>query len=122
MTEDVLIICVGCPMGCMVKLTVNNKDEVIEIADNKCKEGKQYATQEYKNPVRLLTATVLTNDSIHTLLPVRTNKPIPKKLLVDGMQVLAKVTVKPPVKSGDVIVTNLLNTGSDLIASSELLN
>ena len=120
MTKVEMIICVGCPLGCEIKLTLNDKNEVAKIDDNKCKEGKEYALEEFKNPVRTLTATVLTQDSSQSLLPVRTSKPILKTLLTQSMTVIAEARAKPPLKMGDVIVPNLLDTGVDVVASSDL--
>ena len=114
------IICVGCPLGCEVKLTLNDKNEVIEVEGNKCKEGKEYAQQEFRNPVRTLTATVLTEGSSQPLLPVRTSKPILKTLFAQSMMVIAEVRVKPPIEIGDVIVPNLLDIGVDVVSSSAL--
>jgi CxxC motif-containing protein len=54
-------------------------------------------------------------------LPVRTREAIPKKKLFMAMNQLSKIRVKPPVKIGDVIISNLLNTGIDIIASDDLL-
>jgi len=119
-TKEAMIICVGCPLGCDVKLTLNDKSEVTEVDDNKCKEGKEYALEEFKNPVRTLTATVLTESSSKPLLPVRTSRPILKTLLVQSMADIAKARAKPPIKMGDVIVPNLLDTGVDVVASSDL--
>lgn len=120
MTREETIICVGCPLGCEIKLILSDRDEEIDVSGNKCKEGKQYALEEFSNPVRTLTATVLTKDSSQPLLPVRTSKPILKTLLRQGMSIIAETTVKPPIKMDDVIVPNLLDTGVDVIATSDL--
>ena len=120
MAREETIICVGCPLGCEIKLILGGRDEVVEVDGNKCKEGKQYALEEFSNPVRTLTATVLTKGSSQALLPVRTGKPILKTLLRQGMNIIADTIVKPPIKMDDVIVPNLLDTGVDVIASSDL--
>jgi CxxC motif-containing protein len=119
-TREETIICVGCPLGCEIKLTLSDRDEMIEVDGNKCKEGKQYALEEFTNPVRTLTATVLTRDSSQPLLPVRTSKPILKTLLRQSMSIIAETTVKPSIKMGDVIVPNLFDTGVDVVATSDL--
>jgi CxxC motif-containing protein len=119
-TREETIICVGCPLGCEIKLLLGDRDEVVEVDGNKCKEGKQYALEEFSNPVRTLTATVLTKDGSQPLLPVRTSKPILKTLLTQGMSIIAGTTVKPPIRMGDVIVPNLLDTGVDVVATSDL--
>ncbi len=114
------VTCVGCPLGCEVTLAVGDTEEVTEVTGNACKEGKKYAIEEYKNPVRVLTATVLTQNSSQPLLSVRTDKAIPKTRLTEGMCVLAKVRAKPRLKAGDILVANLLDTGSNVVATSDL--
>lgn len=114
------VICVGCPLGCEITLTIDDSGEVTKISGNSCKEGKIYAVDEYKNPLRVLTATVLTEDSCQPLLPVRTDRPIPRSKLTEAMPVLAKVRAKPELKAGDILVHNLLGTGSNVVATSSL--
>lgn len=122
MTQNKTFICVGCPLGCAVTLTIDDKGDVQEFTGNKCKEGKKYVLEEYQNPVRTLTATVLTEGSAYPLLAVRTSKPILKTKQIQGMQVIAGVKAKPPLKMGDVVIPNLLGTGVDVVASSDLLS
>ena len=115
------ILCIGCPLGCSIKLTLDNQGDVIKIVGNACKQGEKFALDELKNPVRLLTTTILTNDKSHPLLPVKTNNPINKKLLRQAMFVLAKVRVNLPVKIGDVIASNFLDADVDVVATRDLL-
>lgn len=122
MPKEVKIICIGCPLGCAVRLSLDDKGEVIDIADNKCKEGQKYVLEEYEHPVRVLTATVLTQDSRQPLLSVRTNKPIAKSTLVKVMPVLAQIRVRPPIRIGEVVKTNILGSRADVIATSDLLS
>jgi CxxC motif-containing protein len=107
-------------MGCAVTLTIDHDGKVASITGHKCKQGKKYVMDEYENPVRTLTATVLTQVSSQRLLAVRTTAPIPKTKLMPGMMALTKVRAKPAIKMGDVIVSNLLDTGVDVVASSDL--
>jgi CxxC motif-containing protein len=114
------VICVGCPMGCEIVLTIDDNGEVSQITGNSCKEGKTYAVDEYRNPLRVLTATVLTEHSCQPLLSVRTDRPMPRSKLTEAMSVLAKVRAKPELKAGDILVHNLLGTGSNVVATSNL--
>jgi CxxC motif-containing protein len=120
MARQEKIICVGCPSGCLVTLTVDDRGEVTKVSGDKCKEGREYVINEYKNPVRVLTATVLTEASSQPLLPVRTDKPILRTRLREGMRVLAKVKAKPPLKVGDILIPNFLDIGVNLVASTNL--
>ena len=54
------------------------------------------------------------------LLPVRTTEAVPKELLADAMRILAKVEVTAPVRTGDVILPNILDTGIDVTASRDM--
>ncbi len=120
MAKEERIICISCPLGCEVKLTVDDKGEVVDIAGHKCKEGQKYALEESRNPVRVLTATVLTESSVQPLLPVRTSRPIPKTMLLRGMLQLAILRAKPPIARGDVILPDLLGTKANVVATSDL--
>lgn len=112
------IICIGCPLGCRVKVKIDKKGRVIGTKGAECKQGEEYVIREFTDPVRTLTATVRTSSEAFPLLPVRTSRPVPKGLLGDIMLKTAEIEVEPPVEVGDVIAKNILNTGSDLIATS----
>lgn len=114
------IICIQCPLACRVRITTNPAGKIMEVTDYQCKEGKKYAPQEFKSPKRILTATVKTENSIHQLLPVRTNKPVPKEMLKDCMAYLSRVKVKPVLKIGEIIVPNILSTGVNVVCSDDL--
>ncbi|MCD6472916.1 DUF1667 domain-containing protein [Candidatus Aerophobetes bacterium] len=120
MTQEHEIICTLCPLACHIKL-VSEGEKIITISDYGCKKGKEYAIQEFKFPQRVLTTTIRTSDITHPLLSVRTNKPISKKLLKECMILLANEEISPPVKIGEVVISNVLNTGSDVIATQELI-
>jgi len=65
---------------------------------------------------------VRTNYPDHPLLSVRTDRPIPKKLLMECMRLLAEIKINSPVKMGEVILRNVLDTGANIIATQELNN
>ena len=111
------VICIGCPLGCHVTLTVDSDGNISDIAGNQCKEGKRHASTEYLHPERVLTATVLAEGLGNRLLPVRTDKPVPRSQLKEIMLAIAKVKVKPPVSVGQEIVHDILGTGANLIAT-----
>jgi CxxC motif-containing protein len=116
------IICIICPLACRISVAVDDEARIIELANFQCKKGEEYAVAEYRAPLRALTTTVMVEKSRHTLLPVRTNRAIPRKELFNCMDHLARIKVKPPLKRGEVIVKNILNTGSDIIATHELID
>lgn len=121
MSKKEEIICIGCPKGCKVTLTIEN-DEITGFSGLGCPEGEKYVRQEHESPVRILPTTVRTEGSSEPLISVRTKRPIPKHLMTDAMNELAEVRVEPPIKMGDVVHSNLLDTGVDVIATRDLLS
>jgi CxxC motif-containing protein len=113
------IICIGCPLGCHVALKISDKGEIENLVGNQCKEGKEYVIAEFQAPVRVFTATVLTEGD-GRLLSVRTNKAIHRNQLKEFMRALSKVRVEPPLKPGQVIIHNMLGMGVDLVATGSL--
>lgn len=113
------VTCILCPFGCKMEVHVEGK-EVTEVKGNKCKEGVEHARHEVFCPERVLTTTIRTGNPEAPLLPVRSDKPLPKEKLEEGMEVIAKHTVSYPIQLGDVIIRNILNTGVNIIASRSM--
>lgn len=106
---------VVCPVGCEVTVL-----DVAEVRGNKCDRGREYALLERYDPRRVLTFTVRTTCPDHPLLPVKTDRPIPKPLLLKTARLLAEKCVSPPVKAGDVVVSDVLGTGANVVATNDL--
>ena len=51
------------------------------------------------------------------LLPVRSNKPVPREKLMACMDVIRGIEVQLPVKRYDVIVADICGTGADIVAT-----
>ena len=111
------LTCIVCPMGC--HLNVEQSEEGFKVEGNTCKRGEKYAVQELTNPTRVITTTVKLENYLQ-LLPVKTEDPIPKGMIFDIMEALDKVRVNAPVKVGDVIVENILDTGVDVISAKTM--
>lgn len=114
------MVCIICPKGC--EAMAFKEGETIQIKGKVCKKGKDYLTQEFVEPMRTLTSTVVVKNSHMSRLPVRTSGPIPKKDLFRAIDLLSRVTVRPPIRVGEVILPDLLETGIDVIASDDLLD
>ena len=107
------IICTVCPRGCHI--TVEGEGEkILSVEGYGCKRGVTYASAEFSNPVRILTTTVLADGE---LLPVRSKEPLPKAKLFDCMEVIRKTKISLPVKMHDVIISNICETGVDIVAT-----
>ncbi|MBN2260628.1 MAG: DUF1667 domain-containing protein [Clostridiales bacterium] len=115
------MICIVCPQGC--RLTViedNTSKENYEVIGNKCPRGKVYGIEEMTNPTRMLPTTVAIGKAFIKRLPVRTEYPIPKAMIADCMTIINRVAVEAPVKMGDIIIQNILNTGVNIIATRDM--
>ncbi len=118
--KDEEIICVGCPMGCHVVIRIKTDGNIAGLVGNECKVGEKYAAEEFRAPVRVFTGTVRTRNCSRPLLPVRTNKPIPKGMISNVKRRVMDVQVEPPIRLGEVILANVSETGLHLIATNDL--
>ncbi len=112
-TEE--MVCIMCPLGC--HLTVREENGEITVTGNRCPRGVEYGRQELTEPLRILTSSVLVEHGELPLVSVKTNKPIPRKLIMQVMEILKNKRIEAPVRVGDVIINNILNTGTDIIAT-----
>jgi len=112
------ITCIICPRGC--DISVEMVDEVYKITGNKCARGKEYALNEMVNPMRSLCSTVKTVYKDFPRLPVRTDKDIAIISIFPVMKEINKVEINHPVHTGEIVVSNVLNTGVNIIATSDM--
>lgn len=112
------LICIVCPRGC--RLTVDEENGYA-VTGNSCPRGAEYGKNEILNPVRTLTTTVRIESETMKLCPVRTEKPIPKGKMFEAVKVLSGIQLKAPVKTGDVALKDILNTGADVIVTRNIL-
>lgn len=112
-------VCINCPLSCSLELTEEN-GEVLEVTGNDCKVGARYAEEEFRDPRRVMTTTVAVRDGTLPLLPVRTDRAIPKRLVADAVMALAGMVVEAPISGGQIVYPDIVDTGVDVIASRDL--
>lgn len=119
------IICTVCPIGCKISIGRNSSGELI-ISGNTCKRGLQYATDEMLHPKRTLTTTMLQKSTpcagksracTKRLIAVRSSRPIPLDQTMEIMKRIRHTIIKDAVKEGDVILSDVLGTGADIIVT-----
>lgn len=113
------LICVNCPMSCRLTVQIEN-GAVVSVSGNGCPRGKAYAESECIRPERILTTTVRITGAIHRVLPVISEHEIPLDQIMDAMEIIRKVQVQAPVRVGDVIVENILDTGVNIVAARSM--
>ncbi len=131
------IICITCPKGCHLKVD----EETFAVTGTSCPRGAVYGANELRNPVRVVTSTVVVEDvgtssarprtsaacpyasperALPRRLPVKTDRPIPKGKMFEVMAEIAKVRVQPPVAVGDVLIPNVAGTEGNVVATKNL--
>ena len=112
------LICIGCPMGCPLVVELEGPD-VVSVKGHTCKRGEVYARKEVTNPTRIVTSTVKVEGGKVDMVSVKTRDDIPKGKIFECVRALKGVTVKAPVRIGDVIVANVADTGVDIVATKD---
>lgn len=126
-----VLTCVVCPAGCNIKVELDRDGKIVSVTGNTCFRGKEYAESEVTNPTRTLTSTIpvyYKEDAAPVMLPVRTNKPIPKGKLSEAMEIIHKTKLVSPdgVKTGNIVIVNLsrelgIDGEVDIIACKNIL-
>lgn len=113
------LTCIVCPNSCEITIEYEDK-QIKSITGATCKRGEQYARQEVENPKRTIATLVKVKNGEAPLVSVRTTKPIPKDKIFDVMDEIKKMELKAPVQMHQVIIENVLNLDSDIIATKSV--
>ena len=124
-TETLQFNCTTCPSECLPTVEVERDAdgavvEVRSVTGNNCPRGDKFAQQELTCPMRVLTTTVAVSGSDEALLPVRTSEAIPLELHAQAMALIRGLVVNVPIRMGDVVLEDLLDTSINLIASMDI--
>jgi len=111
------LICINCPLGCRLNVAFSG-DEVMDVSGNFCPRGADYAKQEAVCPMRVLT-TLMRIKGTDKPLPVRTDGAIPLSRLFDCKEQLNQIEAVAPVRSGDIMIHNICDTGRNIIATGD---
>ena len=113
---DKNLICICCPMGCHLKVNIEEN----KVSGNGCKRGIDYGISEITNPVRVITTTVKVKEGELPVLPVKTKGAIPTDHNSKCMEELKKLEVVAPVSVGEVILKDILGTGIDIVSCRDI--
>jgi CxxC motif-containing protein len=109
-------VCVVCPIGCEIDV-VQDGSKIISMEGNRCEKSEEFISQELVEPMRILTTTVRVQGSRLSVIPVRTDKAVPKRLFPHIMKQLRHIKLQAPVSMLDVVVKDILHTGAAVIAT-----
>jgi CxxC motif-containing protein len=116
-------------MGCHLHIE-RISDTEITVTGNRCPRGEVYAKEEILSPRRVVTATCAADippdaaalnysENLYRprRVPVRTTAAFPKERIPELLTQIYALKVKLPVKTGQVVLSNALGTGIDIIAT-----
>ena len=115
MSDKIEMTCICCPIGC--SLRVEKTDGTYIVTGNKCPRGKKYAVEEMIAPKRIICSTVAISGAAYPVIPVKTAEAIDKEKIFAVMQQLSNISIKAPVKVGDIVLKNVAETGVDIVAT-----
>ena len=114
--REVLMCCTTCPSGCALTVQADG-DKIVSVTGNACKRGLIFAEKELTAPERMLTSTVCVQSGGETiLLPVKSEVPMPRAKMLDVMAVLRDASFDAPIHRGDVLVSNAVACGVNIVA------
>ncbi|MBU3146148.1 DUF1667 domain-containing protein [Clostridium sp. CF012] len=73
-----------------------------------------------KNDEILTTLVRIKGSNLCNVVSVKSSKPINKKLWIECSKALSRIHVGPPLRIGDVVCKNILNTGIDIICTKNI--
>lgn len=107
------LTCIMCPVGCQLDVVKSNGK--VSVSGNACPRGAIFGEKEVTHPERIVTTVKVTK---YGVLALKTNKSVPKKLIVRVLQEIKNIEVKRKHQIGDVIIKNVMLTGADVVVTS----
>ena len=112
------LICIGCPLGCPVTVTMEGED--IQVTGNTCPRGADYARKEVLSPTRIVTSSIRVNDGVIARVSVKTKNDSPKPKSFEVMDEIRNTRVDAPVTMGQVLISDCAGTGVEIIATKSV--
>ena len=109
-------ICIGCPVGCPLQLE-HEKNQIKEVSGYECNRGAKYARQEFTDPRRSISTTVMISDALRPRLPVKVSGAVHKDRILEAARKIHDLKVAAPVEIGQVLIKDFLGEkGIDVVA------
>ena len=119
------LICIACPRGCRLTVTIDTATDIIDVSGNSCPKGISYGKQEVLCPMRTLTTTVRCRlflrredtggrEPAFARLPIKTGYEIPLEEMKSMMKKIRSITVSAPVRYGDCLARLMTENGTEI--------
>lgn len=111
------LTCISCPLGCPLRVEVDENGKAVSVSGNTCKRGELYGKKEVSAPARTVTSTVRVRGGKEPVVCVRTRTEIPKDKIFPCMEEIRAASIDAPVKIGDVVISGVAGTDVDVIVT-----
>ena len=112
------VICIVCPKSCKIEVgTARGKKQAW---GGDCPKGEKYAVTELTDPRRIFTTTVAVVKGEEEVIPARSSGPIKKNQWKKAKKIADGISVKAPVKFGQVLAEDFLEKGIKLVSTREI--
>ncbi len=112
-------LCIGCPLGCRLEVEDDGTD-IVEVRGWDCKRGERYGREEHTDPRRVVATTVKVRGALWARIPVKTSGSVPKAMVREIAKAVRNVEVEAPVRLGAAVLTDVLGTGVDIVATRDV--
>lgn len=112
------LTCVLCPVGCELEVQGDGRD--LDIQENQCDKGIDFAREEILHPKRNPATSVPLAGTSDRMVSVRLSAPVPRAMIRPVLEEIGRLRPKPPVRRGDILLRNVSGTGADVIATRTL--
>lgn len=113
------MICILCPNSCEITAEADG-GQLLRCTGNQCPKGEEYVRQELLSPMRNIATSVEVTGGDLPLCSVRLTGPIPRARIFDAVDAIHRCRLTAPVRAGQVILSNLLGLGVDVIATRDI--
>jgi CxxC motif-containing protein len=113
------VVCNLCDKRCVINIHKEENNYLCE--GNLCDKGMTYGNEYMRSSSKIFTSVVRVKDPTScNVVPVKSSKPIDISLWMECSKALGRIYVGLPIKIGDVICKNIVNSGVDIICTKNV--
>ncbi len=117
--EPQVLVCNRCRFGCVLTIAYDERAQPTSIGGNTCDRGYEYAQEESQHPTARISGTQKVAGCTDPA-SVRSATPIDSDHLLAALEELRAYQVDLPVYDGEVLVSNVANSGVDIVSRVNL--
>jgi CxxC motif-containing protein len=113
------VICDLCDKRCVINIEKCEENYLYE--GSLCDRGIAYGQEYMKSSSRVFTSVVrIKGDANCNVVPIKSSKPLDMNLWMECSKALGRIYVGIPIRIGDVICKNIVNSGVDIICTKNV--